>query len=84
MFSPEKCIDEHARVLQREVLLVIGITPVCTKRHFHTLERCLYKEALHANTGNNWTDSCSENRTSSHVTIILIELQLSPSGATSQ
>ncbi len=48
------------------------------------LERCPCMEALHENTGNNWTDSCSESRTSSHLTIILIELQLSPSGATSQ
>ena len=52
-------------------------SPVCMERHFHTVERCPCKEALHENTGNN----C---RTSSHVTIILIELHLSPSGATSQ
>ncbi len=32
-------------------------------------ESCPYKEALHENTGNNWTDSCSESETSSHVTI---------------
>ncbi len=37
-------------------------SPACTKRHFHALERCPCKEALHENTGSNWTDSCSETR----------------------
>ncbi len=51
--------------------------------HFHALERCPCKGALHENTGSNWTDSCSESRTGSHVTFILKELQLSPSDGTS-
>ena len=49
-----------------------------------SVERCPCKEALYDNTGNNWTNSCSESRTSSHKTIILIEFQLYPNGATSQ
>ena len=73
--------DKSATSPKSEAMLVIS--PACIKRHFHALERCPCKGALHENTGSNWTDSCSESRTSSHVTIILKELQLSPSGATS-
>ncbi len=46
------------------------ISPACTKMYLEALESCPYKEALLENTGNNWTDSCSESRTSSNVTII--------------
>ncbi len=66
------------------LLVLLLLSPAAMKRHFFALERCPYKEALHENTGNNRTDSCSNSRTSSPVTIILREFQLSPSGATSQ
>ncbi len=44
--------------------------PLCKKtleiKHWKQL--FLYEEALHGNTGNNWTDTCSESSTNSHVT----------------
>ena len=49
---------------------------VCTERWFQAFESCPHKEALHENTGNNWTDSCSESGTSSHVTIIPVACEL--------
>ncbi len=60
------------------------MTSACTKVYFEALESCPYKEALLENTGNKWTDSCSESRTSSNVTIMRLNSQLYPSGATHQ
>ena len=62
----------------------VTMSPACTKMYFKALESCPYKEALLENTGNNWTDSWSESRTSSNVTIIRLNSQLYPSGATYQ